>query len=63
MEGGFTLVPVPRMTQDMYDYGFKSKDEIYEYIWKKSFEPVKDYRMRGRPDYRTNGWMAFQEQE
>ncbi|MEK7354755.1 MAG: hypothetical protein AABZ77_09645 [Chloroflexota bacterium] len=60
MEGGFTLVLVPDMAKDMYDYGFKSKEAIYEYIWKKSFEPVKDYRMRGRPDYRTNGWMSIE---
>jgi len=59
-EGGFTLVLVPQMAQDLYNYGFKSKDEIYEYIWKKSFEPVKDYRMRGRPDFFTNGWMAIE---
>jgi len=59
-EGGFTLVLVPQMAHDLHNYGFKSKDEIYEYIWKKSFEPVKDYRMRGRPDYHTNGWMAIE---
>ena len=60
MEGGFTLVLVPNMAKDMYDFGFKSKDAIYEYIWKKSFEPVKDYRMRGRPDFHTNGWMSIE---
>ncbi len=60
MEGGFTLVLVPQMAQDLYDYGFKSKDEIYEYIWKKSFEPVKNYRMRGRPDFHTNGWRGIE---
>jgi len=59
-EGGFTLVLVPDMAKDMYDYGFKSKEAIYEYIWKKSFEPVKDYRMRGRPDFHTNGWTAIE---
>ncbi len=59
-EGGFTLILVPQMAKDLYDYGFKSKDEIYEWIWKRSFEPVKDYRMRGRPDEHTNGWMAIE---
>ena len=60
MEGGMTLVLVPSMAQDMYDYGFKSKAEICEYIWKRSFEPVKDYRMRGRPDFHTNGWTSIE---
>ena len=60
MEGGFTLVFVPQMAQDMYNFGFKSKQEIYDYMWKKSFEPVKEYRMRGRPDFHTNGWMAIE---
>ncbi len=56
MEGGITMVMVPEMAQHLLDIGFKSKDDVYEWIWKKSFEPVKDYRMRGRPDFVTNGW-------
>jgi hypothetical protein len=59
-EGGFTLAMPPQIAMDMYNYGFKTKQSIYEWIWKKSFEPVKDYRMRGRPDEHTNGWMAIE---
>jgi hypothetical protein len=59
-EGGFTLVFVPDMAKDMYDYGFKSKQAIYEYMWKKSFEPVKHYKLRGTPDLRTNGWLGIE---
>ncbi|MFC2014804.1 hypothetical protein ACFLUP_02295 [Chloroflexota bacterium] len=59
-EGGFTLILPPQVAQDMYDYGFKSKDEIYEWMWKKSFEPVSEYRMRGTGDQRTNGWTAIE---
>lgn len=59
-EGGFTLVFVPQMAQDMYNYGFKSKESIYEYMWKRSFEPVKTYRNRGGPDLRTNGWLGIE---
>jgi hypothetical protein len=47
---------VPEMAKHLYDIGFKSKDEVYEWIWKKSFEPVTKYRMRGMPDFTTNGW-------
>ncbi|MFC2015100.1 hypothetical protein ACFLUP_03810 [Chloroflexota bacterium] len=59
-EGGFTLVMPPQIARDLYDYGFKSKDEIYEWIQKRSFESLGEYRMRGRPDEHTNGWMAIE---
>ena len=59
-EGGFTLILVPQMAQDLYDYGFKTKESIYEWIWKKSFEPLRDYRMRGIGDLTTNGWTGIE---
>jgi hypothetical protein len=58
MEGGFTLVLPQQVAQDLYDYGFKTKQSIYEWIWKQSFEPVGKYRMRGMGDFTTNGWLA-----
>jgi len=60
MEGGFTLVLPQQMAQDLYDYGFKTKQSIYEWIWKQSFEPVGRYRMRGMPDFTTNGWLGIE---
>ncbi len=57
-EGGYTFVMVPEMAQHLHDYGFKSKDEVYDWLWKKSFEPLKDYRHRSWPDYSRNGWMG-----
>ncbi|MBI2850251.1 MAG: hypothetical protein HYX80_04310 [Chloroflexi bacterium] len=59
-EGGVTLTMIPSIAKDLYDVGFKSKDAVYEYIYKKSFEPVKRYRMRGVPDLTTNGWMGIE---
>jgi hypothetical protein len=59
-EGGITLVMVPEMAQHLCDIGFTSKEEVYEWIWKQSFEPVKDYMFRGGPDYSTNGWMSIE---
>ncbi|MFC2014549.1 hypothetical protein ACFLUP_00985 [Chloroflexota bacterium] len=59
-EGGITLVMVPEMAQHLVDIGFKSKESICEWIWKKSFEPVGQYRMRGAPDFVTNGWMSIE---
>jgi hypothetical protein len=34
-EGGFTIAMPPQIAQDMYDYGFKTKQSIYEFFWKK----------------------------
>jgi len=60
MEGGFTLVMPPQIAHDLYDYGFKSKQSIYEWIWKRSFEPLSRFRMRGAQDYITNGWLGIE---
>jgi hypothetical protein len=60
MEGGFTLILPQQVAQDLYDYGFKTKQSIYEWIWKQSFEPVGKYRMRGMGDFTTNGWLGIE---
>ena len=59
-EGGFTLILPQQVAQDLCDYGFKSKQSIYEWIWKQSFEPVGKYRMRGMGDFTTNGWLGIE---
>ncbi len=59
-ESGFTLVMPPQIAQDLCDYGFKTKDSIYEWIWKQSFETVNKYRMRGAGDFMTNGWLGIE---
>ena len=58
LEGGFTLVMVPELARHLYEIGFKSKDEVYEWIYKKSFESLAEYRTRSWPDLTTNGWMG-----
>lgn len=57
-DGGFTLVMPQQVAQDLCDYGFKTKESIYEWIWKRSFEPVGEFRMRGAQDFVTNGWLG-----
>jgi hypothetical protein len=57
-EGGFTIVMVPEMARHLYDVGFKSKEEVYEWIWKKTLEPLNVYRKRSWPDFFRNGWMG-----
>jgi hypothetical protein len=60
LEGGFTLIMVPEMAHHLYEIGFKSKDEVYEWIYRKSFEPLSEYRTRSWPDLTTNGWMGIE---
>ena len=57
-EGAYTFIMVPEMAQHLVDLGYKTKDDVYEYIWKKSFEPLKDYRNRSWPDFFRDGWMG-----
>jgi hypothetical protein len=59
-EGGFTIIMVPEMAKHLFDVGFKTKDEVYEWMWKKSFEPLKKYRGRSWPDFLRNGWMGIE---
>ena len=49
-----------QIRKDLCDYGFKTKQEIYEWIWKRSFETVAEYRMRGMGDFVTNGWLGIE---
>ncbi|MBI2851038.1 MAG: hypothetical protein HYX80_08390 [Chloroflexi bacterium] len=59
-EHGWTLVMVPEMARHLYEYGFKSKTEIYEWLYKKSFEPLATFKLRSGPDVETNGWMGVE---
>ncbi len=59
-EGPRTFIMVPEMAHHLHDYGFKDKKDVYEWLWKRSFIPVKDYRNRSWPDLFTNGWMGIE---
>ncbi len=59
-EGAYTFIIVPEMAHHLHDYGFKDKKDVYEWLWKKSFIPLKDYRNRSWPDLITNGWMGIE---
>ncbi len=59
-EGGYTFIMVPEMAQHLYEIGFKSKDEVYQWLWEKSKEPLKQYRLRSWPDEGTNGWLGIE---
>jgi hypothetical protein len=61
-EGPRTFIIVHEMAQHLYEMGFKTKDAVYEYIWKKSLEPLSEYRNRSWVDLTTNGWMGVDRQ-
>ncbi len=61
-EGARTFIMVHEMAQHLYEMGYKSKAEVYEYIWKKGLEPLSEYRKRSWVDLTTNGWMGVDRQ-
>jgi len=59
-EGTRTFIMVPEMAQHLYEIGFKSKEEVCEWIWKKSFIPLKEHKNYSWPDLTTDGWMGIE---
>ena len=59
-EGAKTIIMVPEMAHHLYELGFKSKEEVYEWLWKKSFIPLKQYREFSWVDFVTDGWMGIE---
>ncbi len=59
-EGGMGILMLPQMAQHLYEAGFKTKDDIYEWIYKQSFMTVREYRTHSWPDMRTNAWKGIE---
>jgi len=59
-EGGKTFLMLPEMARDLRLYGFKTKDAVYEWLYKRSFMPVREYRTHQRPDVTTNAWKGIE---
>jgi hypothetical protein len=59
-EGAWTFIMVPELAKHLYEYGFKTKDEVYEWIQEQSYIPLSDYRNRSWPDIGTNGWLGIE---
>jgi len=59
-EGGMTIVMLPEMAQQLYEAGFKTKYYIYEWLYKKSFMTVAEYRTHSWPDVQTNAWYGIE---
>jgi len=61
-EGARTFIMVHEMAHHLYEMGYKTKHDVYEYIWKKGLEPLSAYRNRSWVDLMTNGWMGVDRQ-
>jgi hypothetical protein len=59
-EGGMTFLMLPEMARHLYDYGFKTKDSFYEWLYRKSFMTVAEYRTHSWPDVWTNAWNGIE---
>ncbi len=59
-EGAKTIIMVPEMAKHLYEIGFKSKEEVYQWLWEKSFVTVKEYKNFSWVDITTNGWMGIE---
>ncbi len=59
-EGGFTFLMLPELANHLYEYGFKTKAAVYDYIHKRSFMPLKEYRLHSIPDVWTNAWRGIE---
>jgi hypothetical protein len=59
-EGGYNFIILPEMAKHLYEAGFKSKDEVYQWLYKSSFMPFSEYRKHASPDFRTGGWRGVE---
>ena len=59
-EGGFTFLMLPELANHLYLAGFKTKEAVYDYLYKRSFMSVKEYRLHSIPDVRTNAWKGIE---
>lgn len=59
-EGGITFLMLPQMAMHLYQAGFKSKDAVYEWIYKQSFRPLGEYRTHSWVDVNTASWTGIE---
>ena len=59
-EGGKTFFLLPEMARDLQLYGFKTKQAVYEWLYRQSFMTVKEYRTHQSPDVWTNAWKSIE---
>jgi hypothetical protein len=55
VEFGYTFVMHPNMAKSLYDYGFKKKADIYQWLYDTYYITVGDFRGMGDWDFLTSG--------
>jgi hypothetical protein len=58
--GGMTFLMLPEMAQHLYEAGFKSKEEVYEWLQKNSYITMKEYRTQSWADVQTASWTGIE---
>ncbi len=46
---------VPEMAQDLKDYGFTSKQAVYNWFWENARLPMGEFKKYGWYDFQTSG--------
>jgi hypothetical protein len=59
-EGGIGILMLPEMAKHLWEAGFKTKESVYEWLYKKSFMTKAQYYTHSWPDMRTNAWNAIE---
>ncbi len=59
-EGSHTFIMAPQMAMDLQKIGFKSKDDVYEWLWKRGRVPVSQYKNYSWQDMYTGGGQAIE---
>ncbi len=58
VKSGKLLIMHPNMAISLYDYGFKKKADVYQWMWDTYFITVGEVRKYGWYDFRTSGGTA-----
>jgi hypothetical protein len=58
--GGAMFIMHMNLAELLYDYGFKTKDEVYKWMWDAYLMPVYDYYNSGLYDHATNGGLYIE---
>jgi hypothetical protein len=58
--GGMTFLMLPQMAMHLYEAGYKSKDDVYEWIQKNSYISMKEYRTQSWADVQTASWTGIE---
>ena len=51
----WTFLMHPNMAMSLYEYGFDSKQAVYDWVTQAGMMTVADYRVEGWYDFETNG--------